>query len=167
MQRVGFPPVAREDARVLILGSLPGEQSLRQGQYYAHKANRFWWILGELIGASSGLPYEKRLERLIAHRIALWDVCGAAIRPGSLDADIQPPSVVANDFAGFLAGHRGVRLICFNGGTAATLFRRYVPVKLVAPIRCEQLPSTSPAHASMRPEQKLAVWRAALGEWIA
>ncbi len=167
MQRVGFPPVAREDAQVLILGSLPGEESLRLGQYYAHKANRFWWILGELIGASPDLAYDTRLDRLIAHHIALWDVCASAVRPGSLDANIVRPSVVANDFAVFLAAHHALRLICFNGSQAAALFRRQVPIELPPPLRCEQLPSTSPAHATMRPEQKLAIWRATLGEFIA
>lgn len=149
---------------MLILGSLPGEESLRQGQYYAHRANRFWWIMGELVGAAPDLPYATRLERLIEHRIALWDVCAAAIRPGSLDANIHAPSVEANDFAGFLAAHRALRLICFNGVAAANLFRRLVSVSLPAAIRCERLPSTSPAHAAMRPEQKLAAWRAVLGD---
>jgi TDG/mug DNA glycosylase family protein len=158
----GFPPVAREDARLLILGSLPGEESLRQQQYYAHKSNRFWWIMGELIGASAELPYEARLERLKDSRIALWDVCAAAIRPGSLDANILPVSVEANDFPAFLAAHPAVQLICFNGSAAAALFRRKVTLGRKLPTR--QLPSTSPAHASMRPEQKLAVWRAVLEE---
>ena len=167
LQRASFPPVARADAQVLILGSLPGEQSLRQGQYYAHKANRFWWIMGELIGATPDLPYEARLHRLIAHRMALWDVCATAIRPGSLDANIHLPSVEANDFATFLARHRSLQLIGFNGRQAAALFRRRAPIKLPPFLGCEQLPSTSPAHAAMRPEQKLASWRAALGKFIA
>ncbi len=167
MKRVGFPLVARADARVLILGSLPGEQSLRQRRYYAHKANRFWWIMGELVGASPDLPYEARLDRLTRHRIALWDVCAAAVRPGSLDASILPLSVEANDFAGFFAAHRSLRLICFNGGQAASLFRAKVAVVLPPSVQTRQLPSTSPAHAAMRPEEKLARWRAALGEFIA
>jgi TDG/mug DNA glycosylase family protein len=166
MKRVGFPPVARADARVLILGSLPGEESLRQVRYYAHKANRFWWIMGELVGASPDLPYEIRLDRLKASRIALWDVCAAAVRPGSLDASILPPSVAANDFAGFLAAHSSLRLICFNGSQAAALFRAKVPIVLPPSIQTRRLPSTSPAHAAMRPEEKLAHWRAALGEFI-
>jgi hypoxanthine-DNA glycosylase len=162
LRRVGFPPVARHDARVLILGSLPGEESLRLGQYYAHKSNRFWWIMGELFGAAPALAYDERLRILVRYHIALWDVCAAAIRPGSLDARIHAPSVEANDIPAFLAAHPGVRLICFNGGTAASLFRRLV--KAPAAVRCEVLPSTSPAHAAMRPEQKLARWRDVLAQ---
>ena len=163
---MGFPPVSRGDARVLILGSLPGERSLRLGQYYAHRANRFWWIMACLVGAAPELPYPTRLDRLRAHRIALWDVCAAAMRPGSLDANILSPSVEANDFAGFLGHHPEIRLICFNGGAAAGLFRRKVTAALPSGVRTRQLPSTSPAHAALRPEEKLALWRAALGEFV-
>jgi double-stranded uracil-DNA glycosylase len=159
-----FPPVARPDAIVLILGSLPGEESLRRQQYYAHKSNRFWWIMGELIGASPGLPYEVRLERLRESRIALWDVCAAAIRPGSLDANILPISVEANDFPAFLDSHSDLQLICFNGSAAAAMFRR--KVRVGSNLRTQQLPSTSPAHAAMPAEQKLAAWRAVLGNFI-
>ena len=160
----GFPPVTQRDAQVLILGSLPGEDSLRLQQYYAHKSNRFWWIMGELVGAFPALPYEIRLAQLKDSRIALWDVCAAAVRPGSLDANILSVSVEVNDFQTFLAAHPALQLICFNGSAAAALFRRKVGVAANLPTR--QLPSTSPAHAAMRAEQKLAVWRTALGGLI-
>jgi TDG/mug DNA glycosylase family protein len=162
--KYGFPPISRQDARVLILGSLPGEESLSRQQYYAHRSNRFWWIMGELIGASPDLPYEARLERLKDSRIALWDVCAAAIRPGSLDASILPVSVEANDFLAFFSRHPALQLICFNGNAAGALFRR--KVRLGVDFRTQQLPSTSPAHATMPADQKLAAWRAVLGDFI-
>ncbi len=93
---VGFPPVARHDARLLILGSLPGQRSLQAAQYYAHPQNAFWRIMQEVTGA--GGTYEQRCERLIANGIALWDVLAESVRPGSMDADIQMPSAEANDF---------------------------------------------------------------------
>ncbi len=119
--------------------------------------------MGELAGAFPDLPYAARLDRLRESRIALWDVCASAERAGSLDANIQNPE--PNDFAGFLSRHPGVRLIGFNGAYAATLFQRSVTIP--ASIRTDRLPSTSPAHAGMRPEVKLALWRAALGEFLA
>ena len=117
-----------------------------------------------MFGAFPDLPYEVRLERLRAHHIALWDVCATAIRPGSLDHRIDASSVVATDFAAFFAAHPALRRICFNGRHAAELFRRKVKTPLPPGVGCRQLPSTSPAHAAMRPADKLALWREALVE---
>jgi len=60
----GFPPVATRDARVLILGTLPGPESLRQQQYYALPRNAFWRIMGDLFGAGPGESYPRRLKIL-------------------------------------------------------------------------------------------------------
>jgi hypoxanthine-DNA glycosylase len=167
VQSRGFAAVARADARVLVLGSLPGQVSLRERQYYAQPRNDFWKIMGALAGASPDLAYADRLAALKAQRIALWDVCASARRPGSLDSSIRYASVVTNDFAAFLRSHRRIRLICFNGRKAADLYRRLVLPGLPGPmqaIRCETLPSTSPAHAAMRFEEKLAWWSIVRGD---
>lgn len=158
----GFPPIAAPDARVLILGSLPGRMSLARQQYYAQPQNAFWRIMGTLFGAGPELPYEERKVRLVAHQVALWDVCKAASREGSLDAAIDTASVIPNDFRSFLRAHPAIELICTNGGTATRLFQKLVLPGLpatsrVAPVH--PLPSTSPAHAAMRFEQKLERWR--------
>jgi hypoxanthine-DNA glycosylase len=164
---VGFPPIGDSGARVLVLGSLPGVKSLEAHEYYAQPYNAFWRIMGELFGAKRELPYAERLERLRAHGIAVWDVLAAGERQGSLDAAIVPASVVVNDFGSFFERHRQIRLICFNGNTAATLFRRRVLPDLApqwAAIERHALPSTSPAYASLRFEQKFARWSAVLGD---
>jgi len=162
---VGFPPVADARARVLVLGSLPGRKSLEMGEYYAQPRNAFWRIMGRLFGAEPALPYAGRLARLRAHGVAVWDVLAAGEREGSLDSPIVPSSIVVNDFVAFFARHRRIGLICFNGNTAATLFRRKV-LPVLAPewaaLETHVLPSTSPAYASLRFEQKLARWSAAL-----
>jgi TDG/mug DNA glycosylase family protein len=166
MRSRGFPPIARADARVLILGSLPGRESLRRGEYYAQPRNAFWGLMGELIGAGPALAYAERGRRLAAARIALWDVCAAADRPGSLDSAIVARSVIVNDFAAFYRAHPRIRLVCFNGRTAAALYRRRVLPRLsVAPRRLPLvvLPSTSPAHAALSPAEKLGRWAEALG----
>ena len=155
---VGFPPVARSDARILILGSLPGQRSLTVQQYYAHPRNVFWRIMGELVGAEG--DYASRCQRLVERGIALWDVLESSCRPGSLDADIRLPTASANDFAGFFAGHREIRRIGFNGQTAARMFTTLV-VPALEMDRIEQigLPSTSPAYAAMPYADKLERWR--------
>jgi hypoxanthine-DNA glycosylase len=165
MHSNGFPPIADADARILILGSLPGQVSLRMQQYYAQPHNAFWKIMGRLFGAGPELPYDERARRLVERGIALWDVCAAAQRAGSLDASIVHASVVPNDFAAFIASHPHIGLICFNGGKAAALYRRLVLPGLPASLRSldyQTLPSTSPAHAAMRFGEKLARWAAAL-----
>ncbi len=162
---VGFPPVARADACVLVLGSLPGQTSLARRQYYAQPRNTFWKITGELFGFDPALDYDARLMRLVESRVALWDTCAAAVRPGSLDARIRLDSVVPNAFAPFLLAHPQIRRICFNGKISATLFERLVLPGLPEPLRALPrvwLPSTSPAHAGMSQALKLAAWREAL-----
>jgi TDG/mug DNA glycosylase family protein len=165
MHDKGFPPIADQHARALILGSLPGQESLRQQQYYAHPHNAFWKIMGRLFDAGPQLPYTERAQRLVRKGIALWDVCAAAQRPGSLDTSIVHSSVVPNDLATFIESHPDIGLICFNGGKAADLYRRLVLPGLPATgrtIRTETLPSTSPAHAARSFEEKLTRWAAVL-----
>jgi TDG/mug DNA glycosylase family protein len=165
MHDKGFPPIADAHARILILGSLPGQVSLQRQQYYALPHNAFWKIMGQLFGAGPELPYAERMRHLVRNGIALWDVCAAAQRPGSLDASIVHSSVVPNDLAAFIESHPDIGLICFNGGKAADLYRRLVLPGLPATdrtIRYATLPSTSPAHAGMPFEEKLTRWAAVL-----
>ncbi len=166
---IGFGPIAAPEARVLILGSLPGRRSLADAQYYAQPRNAFWRIMGELAGAGPDLPYTQRLRRLTSAGIALWDVLAAGERPGSLDSAIVRSSIVVNDINGFLSSHAQIRLICCNGGKATELLQRKVLPTLTgraASIVWQQLPSTSPAHASVSYEHKLHRWRQAIGDLI-
>lgn len=167
MHSRGFPPVANAESRVLVLGTLPGPRSLQMRQYYAQPRNAFWPIMGELFGAYHELAYSKRLAVLRRHHVALWDVCHAAYRPGALDAAIDMSSIVPNDLGDFLESHRRIRLICFNGRTAEKLYRRLVLPGLPESrqsIPGRTLPSTSPAYAAMRFEQKLEQWEIVLRE---
>ena len=160
-----FEPIARADARVLILGSLPGQMSLARGEYYAQPYNAFWRIMGELVGASPEVPYPERVDCLKQHHIAVWEVCAVGFRAGSLDSAIQLSTVRANDFGTFLRAHPIINLICFNGRRAEEIFVRKVrqePRAIFERIRYASLPSTSAAHAGMPFAQKLALWRSAL-----
>jgi hypoxanthine-DNA glycosylase len=161
---VGFKAIERNDARVLILGTLPSVKSLEEKQYYAKKQNSFWKIMGELVGASPDLPYKERLCRLTESGIALWDVCKQAQRKGSLDSNILCPT--PNDFASFFKTHTDIKLICFNGQPSHKLFCRYVMSEKILPLPYKVLPSTSPAYASMMFDQKLSRWREALEKFI-
>ncbi len=154
----GFSPIAKPDARILILGSMPGQASLAAGQYYAHPRNAFWPIMGALLGFDPALPYPERATMLTAAGIALWDVLHACSRPGSLDSAIDHDSVEPNDFATFFAAHPHIGHVFFNGTTAATLFRRHCPEQTHT-LTVVRLPSTSPAHAGRNFADKLAAWQ--------
>ncbi len=156
-----FAPVSNVDARVLILGSMPGKKSLEQNQYYAHPKNAFWKIMGELVGAYPNLSYEERFCVLKSSGIALWDVIATCERKTSLDSHIRKES--ANDFASFLARHPHVTQVFFNGSKAEQCFNKFVLGKqALPPLKFLRLPSTSPAHAGLRYAEKLQVWRAAI-----
>lgn len=158
-----FPPVSTPSATTLILGSMPGGASLRAAEYYAHPRNLFWKILGELIGATPNLPYPARLQKLTGARLALWDVLQSCKREGSLDGDIDPRSIIPNDFAGFFASHPNIDRVFFNGAMAETSFRRHVlkqlPAATAQSMRFTRLPSTSPANAGYSYDRRLEAWR--------
>jgi hypoxanthine-DNA glycosylase len=159
----GLPPVLGSTPRLLLLGSFPGVASLAHARYYAHPRNQFWPIVGALLGEPlETLAYERRLDRLKARGIALWDVLAACRREGSLDAAIREPA--HNDFAGLLASAPSVRAVAFNGTTAA----RAAPWFAARGLAVYRLPSTSPAHAGLHREAKLARWRVLVDDgWIA
>ena len=156
-----FPPACAADARVLVLGSMPGAASLAAAEYYAHPRNAFWPIMGALFGAGPALPYAERLQRLKAAGVALWDVIAACERQGSLDSAIAPASIEANDFARLFHDCPHIRHVFFNGAAAETAFRRHVRGRIALPaLSITRLPSTSPAHAARNFEAKLAAWLA-------
>lgn len=151
-----FPPVVDEHTRVLILGSLPGDASLKAAQYYAHPRNAFWPLIGGLLSEDlPALPYEQRLIRLKARGVGLWDVIASAERSGSLDAAIRSPE--AADLRGLATGLPHLRAVAFNGGLAAKMGRHILTG--LDGITLIDLPSSSPAHA--RPfEEKCRQWSA-------
>lgn len=159
-----FPPIASPDARLLILGSIPGKASLDARQYYAHPRNQFWPIMASLLGFPPDDTYVDKTRHLIRAHIALWDVVAACHRSGSLDADIDKTSVRVNDFANFLRLHRDITRIYFNGATAEQTFRRRVlpTLDIDDSMTLHRLPSTSPAYAGLRFQQKLAAWSVVL-----
>lgn len=160
----GFEPIAAPGAHTLILGSMPSRQSLREARYYAHPRNAFWPILRKLLNLPER-DYGEASRAVAAMGFAIWDVLQSCQRPGSLDANIAPDSIVVNDIDGFLAAQPRVDRIFFNGSTAERLFRRHVLPGLGGPetrFRLQRLPSTSPAHAALTHAEKLAAWRAIL-----
>jgi TDG/mug DNA glycosylase family protein len=153
--KVGLPPIAAPDARLFILGSLPGDASLGARQYYAHPTNQFWRLLGGVLGEPlQELAYDQRLERLAERRVGLWDVIASAERRGSLDQAIRIAE--HNEVRAFLAAFPDVRAIGFNGATAAKVGRKLIgdPPPGISLI---DLPSSSAANTA-RFEDKAKLW---------
>lgn len=151
-----FPPLVGDRPEVVILGNMPGVVSLEQHRYYAHPRNAFWRITAALFGFDAHAPYDERVRRLTDAGVAVWDVLASCRRPGSLDASVEPASMVANDFDAFFAGHPRINRVYLNGAAAAKNYQRLVHTTKSLP--AVRLPSTSPAHTAPF-ETKLAAWR--------
>ena len=162
MLLTGLAPIVGPDARILILGSMPGAASLAQRSYYAHPANGFWSLLGSVLDCEFPSDMEARAPLLIRRRIALWDVVHRCRRSGSLDSAIERGSVEPNDLPGLLQQYRSIEHVFFNGTAAEMLYRRHLQARIdgIRPgLRCHRLPSSSPANASWTRARKLAAWQ--------
>ncbi len=150
-----FGPIADEQSRILILGSIPGKESLRKQQYYGHTQNAFWRLMSTLLDEPFHEDYEDRIGMLLRHHIALWDVIKSCERESSLDAHIK--NAVVNDFASLFAAHPKITHIFFNGQKAFDTFARHVGFEFHG-LSFERLGSTSPAHA-ISFEKRLKDWQ--------
>lgn len=156
--KTSFPAVADARTRLLVLGSLPGEASLRAAQYYAHPQNQFWRLMEAVIERPLAVEtYEARLSVLREAKVGLWDVIAQARRTGSLDTAIRDH--MPNSLADFIASLPELRAIAFNGGKASQIGRRALAAVEKPPVLIT-LPSSSPAHASVRFGRKLEAWMA-------
>lgn len=155
-ERRSFAPLVDARSRVLVLGTLPGEESLRRAEYYAHPRNLFWPIVCALFDAAPPADYAARLGFAAARGIGLWDVAAAGRREASADATIRGER--PNAIPQLLDRHPLIRAVAFNGSGAERLYDRHFARR--ADLAYLSLPSTSPAHARLDLAQKLARWRA-------
>lgn len=156
-----FPPILGANPKILVLGSMPGQRSLDEQQYYAHPRNAFWPIMAELYQFELTTSYAERKQQLVKNHTAVWDVLHNCERPGSLDQNIVKESEQANDFATFFLRHPSIEIVGFNGQAARKIFNRHCKslYNKHPKIRWVDLPSTSPAHASLSWLEKCKAWR--------
>lgn len=159
MQKISsFPPIINNESKVLILGSIPGIKSLEMQQYYAHPQNKFWKIIFELFNEDYTTDYSERIKILEKHHIALWDVIDTCERKGSLDSEIKNEE--ANKIGELLHNYPNINAVFCNGQKSHKNLLKILPKDFHLPIIV--LPSTSPAHASLRYEEKLKSWKMVL-----
>ena len=150
-----FPPIIDESSEILILGSIPGQKSLEKQEYYAHPQNKFWRIIFELFNEIFTTDYTKKIQILEKHHIALWDVIDTCERKGSLDSEIRNEE--ANKIEELLHNYPNIKAIFCNGQKSYKNLQKILSKDFHLPIIA--LPSTSPAHASLRYEEKLLSWQ--------
>ncbi len=156
-----FEPIVGRDPRIVILGSMPGVVSLQAAQYYANPRNAFWAIIAQLFGIDNDCSYESRVQQVSRLPLILWDTLKACHRQGSLDSKILRQQIEANDIGWLLDQYSGLRTIVFNGAASEKYFNQLVKPDLPAwrELALLKMPSTSPANAGMKYEQKLQAWR--------
>jgi double-stranded uracil-DNA glycosylase len=160
---VGLAPVFDGEARLLVLGSFPGAASLQAAQYYAHPRNAFWPVMAALLGEAglAARPYAERLQALRRDRVALWDAVAACRREGSLDTAIE--AAEPSDLVKLVARLPQLRAIGCNGALA---YRQTLAALGEPGLPVLRLPSTSPAHAGLRLNDKIDAWRSALAPYL-
>lgn len=159
-----FSAVCNTNTEMLILGSLPGKKSIAEQQYYAHPRNALWPILCDWMQVPISLSYDKRIATALGCGIGFWDVVAQAERPGSLDSDIKSSTIHFNPIDQLIPNLPRLKSILLNGGAAMTLFKRagFDQLATKKGIHFVQLPSTSPAHASMTLDEKRVAWHTVL-----
>ena len=159
-----FGAVCDVNTELLILGSLPGKRSIAEQQYYAHPRNALWPIVCSWMKIPVTLSYQDKLSAALEHGIGFWDVVAKAERPGSLDSNIASSTVQYNPIDQLIPTLPKLKCIILNGGAAMTMFRRagFDRVALEREVDFYQLPSTSPAHASMTVDEKRVAWHSLL-----
>ena len=152
-----FVPSIDNNSKVLILGSMPGVKSLEEQQYYAHPQNRFWKVMGKILGEPKlhEFDYDLKLKTLLKNNFALWDTIKSCRRDGSLDSDIQ--NETPNDIRKLLGNYPNIKTICLNGNKSYSAFKKYFP-DLIEKYTCYKMPSTSPANARYSLEKLVEKW---------
>lgn len=150
-----FLPIIDERSRVLILGSMPGVESLRLQQYYANPRNQFWKIIYSLFNSEPNPNYEERISFIKSKRIAIWDVIENCYREGSLDSNIREEKV--NDFSVLVEAFPNIKTVLFNGGKAYETYKKWIGFGTIPNLSFHKLTSSSPANTK-KYEEKLREW---------
>ena len=153
--KTSFDPISNNDTTILILGTMPGDKSLELVEYYGHPRNRFWKIISTITNNDLPFSYSDKKELLLKSKIGIWDVAHKANRKGSLDTAIEDEE--PNDLDNFIARHKNLKVIGFNGTKSEALFDKYFDRK--SELKYISLPSTSPANTGIDFDNICKLWR--------
>ena len=153
--KTSFDPISNSETTILILGTMPGDKSLELGEYYGHSRNRFWKIISTITDNDLPMTYTDKKALLLKTKIGIWDVAHKANRKGSLDSAIEDEE--PNDLDSFIAKHKNLKVIGFNGTKSQALFDKYFDRK--SDLKYISLPSTSPANTGIDFDSICKLWR--------
>ncbi|HIL39525.1 MAG TPA: DNA-deoxyinosine glycosylase [Methylococcales bacterium] len=155
----GFSPLVNADSKVLVLGTVPSQDSLKKQQYYGHERNAFWLIMSSLFDDPVLTTYQQKVALLLAAGVAVWDVLQSCQREGSLDSSIKSQSITVNNFGCFFKAYPLIQAVFFNGRAAEQIFQHRVLPQIANGLDYYRLPSTSPAYAAMSLVEKKRQWQ--------
>lgn len=155
MYKTALPPLVDNSSRILILGTMPGDQSIAKQQYYGNKGNHFWKILFTIFDENYSASYDERQIFLKKHKIAMWNVLASCIREGSSDSKITNETI--NDFINFHKQYPNIRHVIFESKSAAKFYHKYLKPQIG--ISYHILPSTSGLNAGTSFSQKVELWK--------
>lgn len=147
-----FEPWINAQTKIVIVGTMPSVKSLEKNMYYAHPQNNFWRFISDIL--NEGKDVQNRREFLLSHSIGLWDAISSCERKGSNDSNIRGQNY--NDFHVYPQ----IKYYFFNGQKAFQFFQKH-NADLLKTDNYFVLPSTSPANASMKKEEKHKRWHEA------
>lgn len=148
-----FDALIDDDSEILVLGTMPGKDSLKSGEYYTNVRNCFWKIIRDVFnGGKDFKNYKEKCDCLEKNHIALWDVLATCEREGSSDENITDE--VPNDIDGLLKQYHKIKKIVFNGQKPREKFKHEVACDYL----CLDAPSTSGAYP-MNYDEKLKAWK--------
>ncbi len=150
-----FDPLIDKHSKILILGSFPSIKSFEDAFYYAHPRNQFWPIMERLFDVSLEDNESKKIFAL-SHGIALYDTYGSLQRSQGNSSDSNLSDLRPNDIPALLEQYPAIKKVFCTGKKSYDGMRKYFP-DLLVPVLL--LPSTSPAYAAMRFEDKLEAYR--------
>ena len=150
-----FDPISDSETMILILGTIPGDKSLELQEYYGNTRNRFWKIISTITNNELPINYSDKKKLLLKTKIGVWDVAHKAERKGSLDSAIKNEE--PTDLKDFIARHKNLKVIGFNGTKSEALFNKYFDRE--KHIKYILLPSTSQANTGIDFENICKTWQ--------
>lgn len=150
-------PIYNQNSKVLLLGTFPSPKSREFGFYYGHPQNRFWKVMADLCNSPLPKTKEQKIDLLLNHNIALWDVLHTCSITGADDNSIKEP--IVNDFSPILQT-ASIKQIFTTGGKAAALYQKYCFPK--TGMQAIALPSTSPANCRVKYDQLCIAYKVIL-----